>query len=409
MKHSKLDIFDLLFRDSEASNIRLGINRIKKALKKLGSPCRYTPGIQIIGTNGKGSIASFLERILFISKLNVGVTTSPHLLDVRERIRINAEKIDKSDFKNLLCFVKDKVEEYNLTPFELIICCGIKFFDSRNVDLLILEAGLGGRLDATSAHLLRPIIAIGKIGFDHKEYLGETLEEITKEKVAVIEKNSCVVSCAQNKKVKNLINKKVKEVGAEIFWVQPLSDKWRIGLNGFFQKENAAVAVGVANILKNKGWDISEDNIKKGIAEAKWPGRLEIVNLKNKQFLVDAAHNPTAAEVLAKERKYWINEAKGVYWIIGVQKKKEIIEMLKIIATPFDKILLVPVPNQLSWELKDLENINDINRLNIIEFDHFYGALNYLENLEKWPDCNPVLTGSIFLVAEFIQYINRFK
>ena len=234
-----MDIFDFLSRDSEKENISLGINRIESALKKLGSPCKKTPAIQIIGTNGKGSIASFIERILFLSKINVGVTTSPHLLDITERIRVNTKTINHSVFQKIICSTKDKVEEYDLTPFELIICCGMQFFELKKVDLLILEAGLGGRLDATSAHEFRPIIAIGKIGFDHKEFLGETIEEITKEKVAVITKNACVVSCSQNEKVKKIINDKVAQVGAEIFWMEPLSKHWVIGLNGYFQKENA--------------------------------------------------------------------------------------------------------------------------------------------------------------------------
>ncbi len=410
LKNSKFDIHDdFLSRDSEISNIRLEINRVKRALRKLGSPCKNIPAIQIIGTNGKGSIASFLEKILFLSKINIGVTTSPHLFDVTERIRVNTNKIKKSTFENIIRSTKNKVEKYNLSPFELILCCGLQFFDSEKLDLLILEAGLGGRLDATSAHELRPIIAIGKIGFDHKEYLGETIEEIAKEKVAVIKKNTSVVSSNQSNKVKKIIDEKVKQVGAEIFWMDPLSEEWEIGLNGYFQKENASVAIGVADILKKMGWNISKESIKKGISEAEWPGRLETLNWKNKKIIVDAAHNPTAAEVISSERDSWVKEENGIYWILGVQKRKEIMEIIETIAKPVDHILLVPVPNQLSWRLEDLENSSLINRFNIIEFDHFSDALNYLDKLEKWPDCNPVLTGSIFLVAEFIKYVEEFK
>ena len=172
--------------------------RIKKALQELGNPCKNIPAIQIIGTNGKGSIAAYLESILFEAKRNFGVTTSPHLLDVCERIRVNKKNINKVDFEKIYRLIEKNFSTFKLTPFEKIICCALIFFDNKKVELLILEAGLGGRLDATTAHKSRPIIAIGNIGLDHKEFLGDTIEKIAEEKLAVIEKNSIVVSCNQN-------------------------------------------------------------------------------------------------------------------------------------------------------------------------------------------------------------------
>ena len=408
MKDSKLENFEFLYRDSDRKNIKLGISRIKNALIKLGEPCLNVPASQIIGTNGKGSITAFLEKILSLSELNFGVTTSPHLLDISERIRVNTKKINKTTFENLLRFNIETLSEFKLTPFELIICCAMQYFDKKKVDLLILEAGLGGRLDATTAHKLRPIIAIGKIGFDHKEYLGETIEEITTEKIAVIEKGSYVVSSTQNKKVEKIIEDKIKEVGAKIFWVKPISENWKIGMDGDFQKENAAVAIGIINLLQKLGWSIKKHTLKKAISETKWPGRLEIIKWQNHKILVDAAHNETAAEVLAKERQYWDKEANGIFWILGVQKNKDIHKIIKLIVKPIDTILLVPVPNHPSWELKDLKFLDKNHNLNIIEFKYFTDALDFLD-LNKWPECNPVLTGSIFLVANFMKYVNQIK
>ena len=139
------------------------------ALEELNNPCKNIPAIQIVGTNGKGSIAAFIENILYVEKKNIGVTTSPHLLDICERIRVNKENIDKEEFKRLFKKIENNLSTHKLSPFERIICCALEFFDLKKVDLLILEAGLGGRLDATTAHSLRPIIAIGNIGLDHKE------------------------------------------------------------------------------------------------------------------------------------------------------------------------------------------------------------------------------------------------
>ena len=396
--------FNFLSLNNERKKINLDLTRMRQALLKLDKPCHNIPAIQIVGTNGKGSISAFLENILCQAKINVGVTTSPHLFEVSERIRVNQIKISNEIFDRLIKNIQTKLFECKLTPFELIICCGLKYFELNNVNLLILEAGLGGRLDATTAHKFRPIIAFGKIGIDHTEYLGDSLEKITREKAAVIEKGSFVVSSEQNPIVRNIINDRVKKIGADITWVEALDENWELGLKGNFQKQNAAVAFKVAQLLIEKGWGIKHEDIKKGLAMAKWPGRLEIIDFDNKKILVDSAHNSSAAKALSLERENWLNQEKGVLWIIGVQKHKNIILIIKNLIKSIDKVLLVPVPNQESWSLSDISKISDLKLDNFIEFSNFKEAIKYLRQLKKWPRCIPVLTGSIFLVSEFIKF-----
>jgi len=407
LKNANLKIFELISPQYERDNIKLGLSRVKKVLKELGNPCINVPAIQIIGTNGKGSIAAYLENILFEAKKNFGVTTSPHLFDICERIRVNKKNINKNDFEKLFEFIEKKFAKYKLTPFEKIICCALNFFDQKHVELLILEAGLGGRLDATTAHKLRPIIAIGNIGLDHTEFLGDTIEKIAMEKLAVIEKDSIVISCNQNIQVENLINKKVAEVGAEIIWKDSISSSYQTGLKGIFQKQNASVAVGVIEALNKLGFKINEKYIYEGLKNTTWNGRLEIINYLNKKILVDCAHNYPAAKALSNERSNWENEDEGIYWILGVQKQKNIDAILKTLLKKNDKLLLVPVPNQPSWQLKDLSQIREIDCQKIIEFEKFEFAIEYLFALKKWPPNYPVLTGSIFLVAEFIKFANK--
>jgi len=409
LKNANLKIFELLSPKFERDNIKLGLSRIKKALQELGYPCKDIPAIQIIGTNGKGSIAAYLESILFEAKKNFGVTTSPHLFEVYERIRVNKKNINKIDFEKIYGLIEEKFSTFELTPFEKIICCALNFFDNEKVELLILEAGLGGRLDATTAHKSRPIIAIGNIGLDHKEFLGDTIEKIAMEKLAVIEKNSIVISCNQNSQVEKLINKKVEEVGAEIIWKDSISNSYELGLKGIFQKQNAAVAVGAIEALNNLGFNIKQKHIFEGLKKTAWKGRLEIINYFNKKILVDCAHNYPAAKALSNERSNWENEDEGIYWILGVQKQKDIYAILSTLLKKNDHLLLVPVPNQPSWQLKDLFQIKEINFQKIIEFKTFENAIEYLFSLEKWPPNNPVLTGSIFLVAEFIKFANKQK
>ena len=407
MKNSNLSNFELLTPKYERDNIKLDLSRIKEVLKKLDNPCQNIPAIQIVGTNGKGSIAAYLESILFEAKKNFGVTTSPHLLDICERIRVKKRNINKTDFETIYRLIEKNFSTYELTPFEKIICCALNFFDNEKVELLILEAGLGGRLDATTAHKLRPIIAIGNIGLDHKNFLGDTIEKIAKEKLAVIEKNSIVISCKQNSQVENLINKKVEEVGAEIIWKDSISNIYELGLKGIFQKQNASVAVGAIEALNKLGFNIKEKYISEGLKKTTWNGRLEIINYLNKKILVDCAHNYPAAKALSNERSNWENEEEGIYWILGVQKQKDMEAILKTLLKKNDHLLLVPVPNQPSWQLKDLSQIKEINFQNIIEFEKFEFAIEYLFALKKWPPNHPVLTGSIFLVAEFIKFANK--
>ena len=226
MKKENFKNFDLLSPKFERENIQLGLSRVKKALEELNDPCKNIPAIQIIGTNGKGSITAFIENILYTEKKNIGVTTSPHLLDISERIRVNKDKINKEEFEKLFKKLANNLSKHKLSPFEKIICCALVFFDFKKVDLLILEAGLGGRLDATTAHNLRPIIAIGNIGLDHEEYLGDSIEKITKEKVAVIEKNAFVISFRQKAEVEEIIKARAKEVGAKIIWKDSISDEF---------------------------------------------------------------------------------------------------------------------------------------------------------------------------------------
>jgi len=409
LKNANLKIFELLSPKYERDNINLGLSRIKKAIQELGNPCKNIPAIQIIGTNGKGSIAAYLESILFEAKRNFGVTTSPHLLDVCERIRVNKKNINKTDFEKIYRLIEKNFSTFELTPFEKIICCALNFFDHQKVELLILEAGLGGRLDATTAHKSRPIIAIGNIGLDHKEFLGDTIEKIAEEKLAVIEKNSIVISCNQNSQVENLITKKVKEVGAEIIWKDSISNSYELGLKGIFQKQNASVAVGAIEALNNLGFNIKEKHISEGLKKTTWNGRLEIINYFNKEILVDCAHNYPAAKALSNERRNWENEDKGIYWILGVQRQKDIYAILKTLLKKNDHLLLVPVPNQPSWQLNDLSHIKEIDLQKTIEFKTFELAIEYLFSLEKWPPNHPVLTGSIFLVAEFIKFTNKQK
>ena len=245
-------------RETEYKNINLGIDRMTTAINSMGNPCKEIPAIQIAGTNGKGSIATFINSVLNIVDIKTGITTSPHLINWCERICINNTQIPMKEFKLLSQTMGPIVDKYELTPFESIIAIALKYFSFKKVELLILEVGLGGRLDATTAHKYRPLFAFGAIGLDHCELLGNTLEEIAIEKASIITPRSTVITANQHPIVKRVFRETAKKQQAVITWVDPLPSDWNLGLPGKVQKENAAVAKGVIESLKNIGWNIPQ-------------------------------------------------------------------------------------------------------------------------------------------------------
>ncbi len=395
--------FTFKSKSTEYREMNLGINRMSMAINAMGDPCQEIPAIQIAGTNGKGSITAFINSILSLGELRTGVTTSPHLVDWGERICINQTQISKEKFKSLNLSLRPIIEKYSLTPFETIIAIALKYFSLKKVELLLLEVGLGGRLDATTAHKYRPIIALGAIGLDHCEYLGNNLEKIAIEKASVITPKSTVITANQDNVVKRVLNETAKRQDAIIHWVEPLSADYKLGLSGAIQQENAAVAKGVIESLKNIGWSISEKQIREGLSITKWPGRLQRTKWKGMPIVIDGAHNPHAARQLSIERDTWTNQESGVIWILGIQKQKDIINILHNLVREKDSVWIVPVPGQKSWSKDQIlsycpQYISQIEEALCVE-----DVLSSLKGLKVWPIPTPIITGSLYLIGDLFQ------
>ena len=396
---------NLIFQNKikEYKDMNLGIDRMSLAINAMGNPCKLIPAIQIAGTNGKGSIAAFINSVVSLVNIKTGVTTSPHLVDWVERICINKDHISKGEFHSLSLTLAPIAKKYRLTPFEYVIAIALKYFTLKEVELLILEVGLGGRLDATTAHKNRPIIAFGAIGLDHCEYLGNSLEKIAIEKAAVITTNSTVITATQNDVVKRVIEETAIKKQAVVNWVDPLPLDWKLGLSGAIQKENAAVAKGVIESLKNIGWSISKRHIREGLSLAKWPGRLQTMTWKGMSIVVDGAHNPHAAMKLSIERESWIDNESGIIWILGIQQRKDMIGILHKLIREKDLFWIVPVPNQQSWSKDQIliscpEYKNQIKEaLNVEE------VLTALKKQTRWPSPPPVISGSLHLIGDLFH------
>ena len=386
------------FRD-----MNLGINRMSLAINAMGDPCKDIPAIQIAGTNGKGSIAAFINSILSFVEIKTGITTSPHLIDWVERICINKSKISKKEFNSLSLALRPIIDKYSLTTFESVIAIALKYFSLKEVELLILEVGLGGRLDATTAHKYRPIIALGAIGLDHCEYLGNNLEKIAIEKASVITPKSIVITAKQHNIVKRIFNETAFRQEAQIHWVEPIPADWKLGLSGAIQQENAAVAKGAIESLKNIGWNISEEQIKKGLSLARWPGRLQKTKWRGMPIVVDGAHNPHAARRLSLERDTWTDQKGGVTWILGIQKQKDMTNILQNLIREKDLVWIVPIPGQQSWSKAQILSLCPEYRTQIKEAFRVEDILTILLDKEEWPSPAPIVTGSLYLIGDLFQ------
>ena len=387
----------------EQRGMDLSLERMHRVLSALGDPCGNTPAVQVVGTNGKGSIACMIHSGLSAAGVNSGLTTSPHLVSWCERICINQTPITQVELHQRLQALEPFAEEHHLTTFERLITAALMHFEAHDVDWLVLEAGLGGRLDATTAHPQRPLIAVGAIGIDHREHLGNTLTAISREKAAAISPGAHVISAAQLDPVRAVLEEHTRMVGATLAWVEPLPDAWDLGLPGTLQRHNGAVAYGALQEIRRLGANISEQSIREGLAKAHWPGRLQTVLWNERPIRLDGAHNPAAAAQLAQERASWCDRQQAQIWILGIQAHKQAPEMLQLLLEPNDFAWIIPVPGHQSWTLDRLSEAcpNLANQMG--------GANDVLEVLNRlvsapgsWPNPSPLIAGSLYLLGELM-------
>ena len=380
----------------------LQLDRMHAALHELDHPCRTIPAIQVLGTNGKGSIVSFLESALCAAGLRCGVTTSPHLMSWCERIRIQGKPIAVETLRSQLQALQPLNERHRLTPFELLVTAAFLAFQRHACELLVLEVGLGGRLDATTAHPRRPVVAVASIGLDHCEHLGNSLSAIATEKAAAIPPQATVISCAQDPAVQNVLEATCKSQQANLRWVKPLDSTWQLGIPGAIQRSNAAVALGALQALSGLGWSLPEVVIQEGFATARWPGRLQTVHWGDHQLRLDGAHNPPAAVQLAGERSQWSDAANGVIWILAIQAHKDAVAMIQALLQQQDQAWIIPVPGHKSWSRSTLLQA-------LPQFSHQLQEAGGLETVlhqlssDGWPTPMPIVAGSLYLIGDLLS------
>jgi dihydrofolate synthase/folylpolyglutamate synthase len=349
--------------------MRFGLQNVSDLLQRLGHPQKKYPSILIAGTNGKGSTAVMLASMLQQSGLKVGLYTSPHLVDVRERIVVNSVQISRRDFNAVIGEIKDHVRK-PVTYFEFLTAAAFLYFSRQRVDIAVCEVGLGGRLDATN--VLRPLVSvITNIGLEHTAYLGKTLAAIAGEKAGIIKKDGVCVTAATRKQVLRVLQEVCDERQARFyrlgsdFIIKRLRDgsiayegrRRSIGrltppLQGRHQLSNLALALAVIEILEEKGYPACDTAVYRGLARTRWGARLETLHT-HPLFLLDGAHNPDGIAALFHTLTHDF-PGRRVLLIFGALADKNHRRMLEKMLPLADRIFLPPLATSRAVSPRDL-------------------------------------------------------
>ncbi|MGE3467492.1 MAG: folylpolyglutamate synthase/dihydrofolate synthase family protein [Pyrinomonadaceae bacterium] len=397
---------------NEVEAMKLGLDNIRTLVAALGDPQNDYLKVQVAGTNGKGSVCAFLNSICLEAGIKTGMYTSPHLISITERVRINGVDISEDDFARFANHVRETAEKllaeerltYIPTYFEQVTAIALLAFSEAKVQLAILETGLGGRLDATTAANAE-ICAITRIDLDHQEYLGETIEEIGAEKAATIRTSTrSVVIGEQSPEAMAVIDKRIKgrnTTGRECAPVvrratslTPELPTVALGLPGIHQQENAKVAILLAEVLREY-FPISADNIASGLADARHTGRLEYSGL----YLFDGAHNLGGAKVLAAYLSEF--EKRPITLVFGAMEGKDVSGMAALLFPLAEKVVLTAPKNSRAMSAeKILASISTVREGETIIVTSAVAEALAKANEITEDDSLILVTGSLYLVGE---------
>lgn len=405
---------------------------LRKILEMLGNPQKKIKIIHVAGTNGKGSACVMLSSILREAGYRVGVFTSPHLHRFNERFAINGENISDTEFGKYIETVKNVSEEMldsgeTLSYFEILTFMGFIYFYEKRVDYLLLEAGIGGRLDVTNI-IEKPVLSIiTAIGPDHMEYLGDTIDKITYEKSGIIKKNCPAVLYYQTKEVYNTINEVCRRKNSKLYYADDIScfstkndldgvsfsvsckyysyENVSMKLLGGYQINNACTALLAVCALSELGIYISEQNVLDGLIKTTWAGRMEIIS-ENPLVILDGAHNYPAAVELSKSIGHYA-EGKKLTMLIGILNDKEYAKIVNILSQNADIIVLTkPAYAARALEPQTLYGAIENKNKNIFIEPDYKRAVDLALDLTNG-DGMICCSGSLYLVGDVRGYLRK--
>lgn len=370
--------------------INLGLDRISKVLELLGNPQDSLKCVHVAGTNGKGSVCAIISTVLQYAGKKVGLYTSPHIFKYTERIKIfspfadGGNDISEEEFARLVGLVSNIAEEnkIHLTEFEILTAVMFKYFEEQNVDVVVLETGLGGRFDATNVIKSNLCSVITHIDLDHTERLGNTKDKIAFEKAGII-KNGCpVITCEGYEAIRD----KADECDSLLVMITPFEDIQNLSLKGTYQQENLSLALGAVRLVFP---EISNEIIQDAISHVKHPCRFQLIG---ESLIIDAAHNPNGAMALRESLDFYYPNMKRRF-IFGCLKNKNYPKMMQILFEQNDEIYLNPFdyPNSATFE-----ELSEACPYAVQKFSS-------LDKLPKEPNTLTIICGSFYMINKIIS------
>lgn len=413
------------------------LRRMYQIMSRLGNPQDAAPSVHITGTKGKGSTSAMLAAALFASGYDTGLYTSPHLLDMRERIQVNGQPIPVTDLIALVERLKPHFEAVHqaalygkLTTFEVLTALGFAYFGQRAAGFQVLEVGLGGRLDATNIISHPQVCIITSISYDHTEVLGDTLAKIAAEKSGIIKPGCVVVIPPQADEAREVIERRCRELGVKLLQAgrdvtwrgldyslagQEIEVTGRLGryrinlpLLGDHQMENAAVAITALEVLQERGFHITEKSIIEGLNGVKWHGRFQILR-RQPLVIADGAHNHDSARKLRLTLEKYCNlpadskhSAMPAILVFGASSDKNIAAVIAELMPVFNRVVVTASHNLRAMALHRLKTAFDGYDVETTVTADTASALK--QALALAGDSGIIcVTGSLFVVAEALE------
>ena len=400
-----------------------GLERIGELCERLGHPQKKLKFIHVAGTNGKGSTSAMLDSILRESGYKVGLYTSPYIRVFNERMRINGENIADDELAELTEYIKPIADQMTDSPteFELITALAFEYFARNNCDIVVLEAGLGGRLDSTNIIDTSVLSIITGIALDHTAFLGDTVEKIAIEKAGIIKRGVPVLYGGADESAWNIIKEKAIEMEASFehvnyneLNVKNLSldgtdfdfskhKNLKINLLGSYQPRNAAIVINAVEILKENGFEISDFALREGLCAASWQGRFEIL-CREPLIIFDGAHNPQGIEAAVESIKLYFKNEK-ICIVTGVLRDKDYTYIAKMLSSVASKAFTFTPDSPRALDAKDYAKTLSSAGLCAEASLSVSEALDKARSYAKEHSFPIICAGSLYAYAEIIENV----
>jgi dihydrofolate synthase/folylpolyglutamate synthase len=390
---------------------KLGLENTRRLAEKCGNPQARLQFIHVAGTNGKGSTCALLESIYRGAGLKTGLFTSPHLVSFRERIQVDRQALSEDEVIHYVHDIKNRIEslggQHRPTFFEAVMVMAMNYFADKSCDIVILETGLGGRLDATN--IITPVASvITNVQLDHQQWLGETVQQIAGEKAGIIKRGIPVFTAASRELIESVFRPEAERLKCPLIEVSGASQVasactiLKNSIPGAHQQRNAALVTEVARGL-NSVFPVSESQIQTGLSNVSWPGRGQVLHTKaHGTIVLDGAHNPDSAIALRLSLKENFGDHR-IKFILGLFRDKNWLSICRELAACADSFILVPVPSERNLKAPDFfKQMKD--HLPEIRTDACSSIEEAFQEIAS--DELTVVAGSFRLVGEVLSFLS---